>query len=204
MKDSFFCQENFFIPAFFLSVSIHGILIGAGGWIPSVPRVSIIEAPSSLEITVVNQPVVSVIEKEIAAEEVFEKDAFGGGASGDRVQKTVPARGRRPLLASRVSRGAVVKAKPLAYVNPAPPYPRIARQRGWEGIVRLKVFIEKDGIASHVGVQESSGYGILDRAALRTVENWKFSPAQSGSLRFSSIVTIPIQFILIKKENRHR
>lgn len=171
---------------------------------PSVPRVSIIEAPSSLEITVVNQPVVSVIEKEIAAEEVAGKDSLGERAVRARVQKTVPEKElQEPLLASLESQGAFAKARPLTHMNPAPPYPWIARRRGWEGIVRLKVFVEKDGIPSHVRVEESSGHGVLDRAASRTVERWKFSPAQSGSLRFSSVVTIPIQFSLIKQENRH-
>ncbi|MCK5082800.1 MAG: energy transducer TonB, partial [Candidatus Omnitrophica bacterium] len=80
-----------------------------------------------------------------------------------------------------------------------PPYPRVARQRGWEGTVRLEVFVSKDGIPGTVGIDKSSGHDVLDRAALQTVREWKFIPARSGSIRFSSRITIPIQFSLIKE-----
>ena len=59
--------------------------------------------------------------------------------------------------------------------------------------------VDKDGVPGVVDIQKSSGHGVLDKAALKTVKKWKFSPAQSGSMRFSSRITIPIQFALIKE-----
>ena len=199
MKNFFLYEKGIFLSALVLSASIHGFLIGASGWISSMPHASVIRAPSSLEITVIHQPVVSVLEEEIVSQEIMDSEALDEVAFSDQVRGSVPEKNIRLAMASRESRGALTKAEPLLAMNPAPPYPRIARQRGWEGIVRLEVFVGKDGVPDPVGIQESSGHGVLDRAALQTVKKWKFSPARSGSIRFSSRITIPIQFTLIKK-----
>ena len=102
-------------------------------------------------------------------------------------------------IPSKMSSGALTETVPLARVNPAPFYPHVARQRGWEGTVRLEVFVDKEGYPDAVCVQESSGHGVLDRAAAETVEQWRFSPARSGEVRFSSRITIPVRFDLIKE-----
>lgn len=217
-------EGDFLVPGLFLSVLVHGIFIGVAGGMSLTPDVSVIEAPSSLEITVINQAVVTVIEEEIVTEEMLEEEIldtlekYKTSESAEnrlgshrrrrfsreivvskRIEKTVPEKNTQPSVPSQESRGAITKAKPLMHKNPAPPYPRIARQREWEGIVRLSVFVGKEGIPNQVSIRESSGHGILDRAALKTVKGWKFSPAQSGSMRFSSKITIPIQFMLIKE-----
>jgi TonB family protein len=95
------------------------------------------------------------------------------------------------------SRGALIEAQPLSNMNEAPIYPRLARKKGWEGTVLLKAKVEKDGMASQVKIEDSSGYSILDNSALYTVREWQFSPAQSGPLRFSSWIRIPVEFQLI-------
>jgi len=48
-------------------------------------------------------------------------------------------------------------------------YPLLARRRGWAGRVQLSLRVESDGRLSHVRLLESSGYGLLDRAALASV-----------------------------------
>ncbi len=200
MKNSLFYEKSIFVPALFVSASIHGLLLGASGWISSTPYASVLNAPSSLEVTVISRPVVSIIEEEIVSEEILEGNAKGEVVFSNPALKDASKENIPHSVASKESRGSVTKAEPLTQVNPAPPYPRLARQRGWEGIVRLEVFVDKDGIPSEVGIEQSSGHGILDKAALSTVEKWKFSPARSGAIRFFSRVTIPIQFALIKEE----
>ena len=200
MKYFPFYEKNFFIPALLLSVSIHGFLLGASGWISSLPQISVINAPSSLEVTVINQPVVTIIEEEIVSQAFIESDAFEEIVLNDHIREPLSERNLASSAASLESRGAITKAEPLAHMNPAPPYPRVARQHGWEGIVRLEVFVGKNGIPEDVAVQESSGYDVLDQSALETIEKWKFSPARSSSMRFSSRITIPVQFTLIRKQ----
>jgi protein TonB len=80
--------------------------------------------------------------------------------------------------------------------NPRPPYPMVARRMGYHGKVILNVEVLAEGKAGQVLLHQSSGYEILDNAALQTVKSWRFSPAR----RFGQPVTlwflVPIKFSL--------
>jgi protein TonB len=80
--------------------------------------------------------------------------------------------------------------------NPRPPYPMVARRMGYHGKVVLDVEVLAEGKAGDVKLHQSSGYDILDNAALQTVKTWRFTPAR----RFGHAVTqrflVPIKFSL--------
>lgn len=80
--------------------------------------------------------------------------------------------------------------------NPRPPYPMVARRMGYHGKVVLDVEVLAEGKAGDVKLHQSSGFDILDNAALQTVKTWRFSPAR----RFGQAVTqrflVPIKFSL--------
>jgi protein TonB len=80
--------------------------------------------------------------------------------------------------------------------NPRPPYPMVARRMGYHGKVVLDVEVLAEGKAGDVKLYQSSGYDILDNAALQTVKTWRFTPAR----RFGQAVTqrflVPIKFSL--------
>ena len=80
--------------------------------------------------------------------------------------------------------------------NPHPPYPIIARKKGWEGHLILKVFVNHKGSAEKVEVIKSSGYKILDEVSLNTVKNWIFIPARQGIVDIEDQIQVPIRFIL--------
>ncbi|MGZ5526573.1 MAG: energy transducer TonB [Methylomonas sp.] len=80
--------------------------------------------------------------------------------------------------------------------NPKPKYPGIATSRGWEDTVRLLVKVSAEGDSEEVTVQHSSGYDVLDEAAIEAVEKWKFIPAKRGETPVSSSVVVPINFVL--------
>lgn len=80
--------------------------------------------------------------------------------------------------------------------NPAPEYPEIALERGWEGSVLLRVKVAASGSPLSIEVKQSSGKKALDDAALRTVKRWKFSPAMRGSAAIEGWVDVPIHFKL--------
>lgn len=96
------------------------------------------------------------------------------------------------------SGGAMTDAKPDYLKNPAPPYPWEAREKGWQGVVILKVFVDKSGHSIKVEKEQSSGYGVLDESALTTIRKWRFRPATLGALPVKSWVRIPIRFSLEK------
>lgn len=80
--------------------------------------------------------------------------------------------------------------------NPKPEYPRLARNRGWEGQVLLKVRVSAEGLSDSVDVQRSSGHDILDESAVAAVKKWTFIPAMRGSTPVASLVIVPIIFTL--------
>lgn len=88
-------------------------------------------------------------------------------------------------------------ARPDYHVNPKPPYPRMARRLGIQGVVVLRIYVLKDGSVGRVKVQRSSGFGSLDKSALRTVRSsWRFLPARHDGVTVDSWVEVPIKFTL--------
>lgn len=94
--------------------------------------------------------------------------------------------------------GALTEAKPNYLKNPAPVYPREARQNGWEGLVVIHVVVDKSGHPSTVAIKRSSGYTVLDEAALKAVKSWRFYPAFLGEIPVEASVHIPVRFELHK------
>jgi protein TonB len=80
--------------------------------------------------------------------------------------------------------------------NPPPVYPGIARRRGWEGRVLLRVSVSADGRATSVEVARSSGRGVLDRAAAEAVTAWTFTPASRNGTPIAGATQVSIRFQL--------
>lgn len=88
------------------------------------------------------------------------------------------------------------EAVPLYRVNPAPRYPKMARKRGYQGTVLLSVHVSKQGKVDDLWLFESSGYRILDNAALKAVEDWIFEPGRRGDKVVDMWVEVPVKFEL--------
>lgn len=80
--------------------------------------------------------------------------------------------------------------------NPRPDYPDEARLQRQEGLVILSVEVGTDGRADDVAVTRSSGFPLLDHAALEAVRAWRFEPARAAGLPVSSRVDVPVRFSL--------
>ncbi len=80
--------------------------------------------------------------------------------------------------------------------NPRPPYPLVARRMGYHGKVVLNVEVLAEGKAGQVLLHTSSGYEILDNAALQTVKTWRFSPARRFGQPITLWFLVPIKFSL--------
>lgn len=87
-------------------------------------------------------------------------------------------------------------SKPGYFQNRPPKYPQLARQMHQEGLVMLMVEVDRKGMAVKVEVKQSSGYQLLDQAALEAVRHWRFQPERIGDIPFESKVTIPVRFRL--------
>ena len=98
---------------------------------------------------------------------------------------------------TKIGTGGIGKAAQLPG-NPPPRYPARAVRRGWQGRVILDVEVLPSGKAGLVGIAMSSGYGVLDRSARKTVQKWRFKAARRAGIPYRSKVRVPVQFKLEK------
>jgi len=80
--------------------------------------------------------------------------------------------------------------------NPPPSYPSLARRRGYEGTVLLMVEVLPEGSADRIRIRKSSGFPILDQAAIDAVGEWQFEPARENGTPRTSWVEIPVRFMI--------
>lgn len=76
-----------------------------------------------------------------------------------------------------------------------PIYPTLARKRGKEGIVLLKLHISKTGRLTKVDVLEDPGFGFAD-AAIEAVEASSFAPGYHNGKPVAMQATLPVRFTL--------
>jgi periplasmic protein TonB len=94
---------------------------------------------------------------------------------------------------------ALTPARPVAGMETdrPPAYPEIARRRGEQGRVLLRVAVSPAGLPINVSVAESSGFSILDSAAVNAVEQWRFVPATRAGAPVAATADIPLRFRLV-------
>ena len=80
--------------------------------------------------------------------------------------------------------------------NPAPKYPKIAIRNKYQGKVILCVNVNKDGSVSQVNICSSSGFHLLDNAALKTIKKWHFKAATKNNELITAKIRIPVIFAL--------
>lgn len=79
----------------------------------------------------------------------------------------------------------------------APDYPRVAKRRGIEGTVLLRLVLGKDGKVEAEHTQVLRSVPELDEAAIRAASQWRFSPALDGEGQPIRVaLQLPMRFTL--------
>ncbi len=87
--------------------------------------------------------------------------------------------------------------KPRFRTPPRPPnYPKRARNLGQEGEALIRVRLDNNGNADEILIWKSSGFALLDNAALVAVRRWQFEPERRNGLPTIAWVQIPVHFSL--------
>lgn len=105
----------------------------------------------------------------------------------------------RPFVApvpEPVPTPAAPSTMPRVLKSSEPPYPAVARRMGQEGSVLLRVRVDALGRPEAVEVARTSGYSVLDAAAMDAVRGWRFVPAQAEGRAISAWVTFTVTFRL--------
>jgi periplasmic protein TonB len=117
-------------------------------------------------------------------------------------QPTAPAQAEtRSTTTGAIGVGAaapIVPPRPVAGMdtNRAPAYPRLARERGEQGRVLLRVNVSADGSPIEVAVVQTSGHPSLDSAALTAIREWRFVPAMQAGRPVPAEADVPVRFRL--------
>ncbi|RTL17199.1 MAG: energy transducer TonB [Burkholderiales bacterium] len=95
---------------------------------------------------------------------------------------------------------APLQAARRAACAPAP-HPPALRERGIEGVVRLRVWVDELGRAGQVLLAASSGWRLFDEAAITQARGCPFHPALRGQQPIGSWVEFPVRFALEGSSN---
>lgn len=192
-----------------LSVAVHAVFLWRATWeraavavdsAPQVMSVRMVEVrPAPPEPVVEPEPVV-VPPRVIEPEPVITRSPEPAVVPMRPEPAAVAARPKpaAPKVAAvappKPSAPAFVEARPAS--NRPPHYPELARRNSWQGLCMVRVKVGADGRPGGVSVARSSGYGILDQAALTAVKRWKFSPRMVRGVASASTVEVPVNFSL--------
>lgn len=97
---------------------------------------------------------------------------------------------------SNGSRSSIAAPGILAKVDPI--YPPAAKQAGLEGTVTLRIQILANGRPDEITITRSTGYSVLDDAAVAAVRKWLFIPAKdrNSGRAVTCTTTLPVSFRL--------
>lgn len=204
MKIPFSYRHHFFSPILFASFFGHTVVLAGGSFLIQPAHFSVEQAPSSMEVLILKETE-PVKEKPVKQEKmmtVAESSQFiEKKPEPKKITEPKRNQNQKKTIYIPPTHGAIEEPRPDALKNRAPVYPVLAREKGWEGIVILKVSVHPNGGAGQVMIDQSSGHTILDEAAVSAVRNWQFYPAKIGPMPLSSRVKIPIRFVLEKDKN---
>lgn len=108
--------------------------------------------------------------------------------------------GSSSASAAKIPQGAVVsllRANLTRRIHAVFDYPLIARIKGWQGEVKLGMRVEPDGTLTDLRVIVSSGYAILDRSSLRTLQGIARIPPAAQWLQGRHVdLILPVEYRL--------
>lgn len=145
-------------------------------------------------IAVDHKPSIQKVEQSVTTEET--KDIAFKPPVEENIQAEAPPTSKQPVKVESTTATKPAKLHADAFSNndmlvlvrnhleTFKVYPTSARRRGIEGHVDVSFSLSHKGAAKQLRLLQSSGYIMLDRAALKTVERAQPFPVESGSYRF--------------------
>lgn len=112
------------------------------------------------------------------------------------INKAIRPKPSSPVGARSSPHGSTTMAQPRYRNNPKPKYPEQSRRLRQAGQVLVDVEVSTEGQAVSVKLKRSSGFSLLDDAALEAVRRWTFEPARTAGMPMQSRVVVPVRFDL--------
>ena len=98
---------------------------------------------------------------------------------------------------SREQQKQHLRASVMAFITGQLNYPAIARRKGWQGVVKLELLIESDGHISDLHIEQTSGYALLDKAALSSLQLAHVPDAAQWLDGKAVSIIVPVEYRLV-------
>jgi periplasmic protein TonB len=109
----------------------------------------------------------------------------------------IPPTTALPVPVSNRDSSEPVMATSVEYLRPPVlTYPAAAKQARATGTVLVRAVVEADGRVREVRVDRSSGYALLDRAAMEAMRKALFRPYMHDGVARAAVVVVPMEFEL--------
>ena len=137
----------------------------------------------------------AIVKKQRQAKAARERKLARKRIDEKRRQKLLAQKAETARMKATVNQSTV--SKPSGISQPKPKYPSAARRAGQQGTVTLSFTIGSSGAVISARIAKSSGYVLLDNAALSTIRTWQFKPARNSlGEAVSYSYTLPVPFRL--------
>lgn len=115
----------------------------------------------------------------------------------ERTRHPAPTAPAASTTLSREQQEQHLRASVMDFITQRLSYPAIARRKGWQGVVKLELHIEPDGLISDLHIDETSGYAVLDEAALQSLQLANIPNAAQWLHGETANIIIPVEYRLI-------
>jgi protein TonB len=198
-------------------LGLHGWLFTLPFWQSRADRPVTLPIPAALSVSLgttsrlppAADPVAEMTQSVVEKKQAVEKTKTQRSKPADNL--STPAKIKRPSLKKAQIAKAVqpsslevaaapaaeIATQPRFRVPPSPPhYPQAARQRRQEGTAIVEVQLDISGAVQRISLQHSSGFALLDRAALQAAGRWQYLPRTVNGQGVAHTVRIPVRFNL--------
>ncbi|KXF83205.1 energy transducer TonB [Enterovibrio coralii] len=157
-----------------------------------------VEAPKKKEPT----PTPPKPKKEVKKQEVVEKKPEPKPKPKEEPKEKQPEEKKQEVTSDVQMNQAkdnapVLVDRPTFKVRPSQPkYPRIAKRKGMQGTVLIEVWLDEQGNQTKQAIVQSSGFEVLDDAAMSAVQKWRFNGHEENGVPLAHRVKIPVRFNL--------
>ena len=135
-------------------------------------------------------------EIDVKKETEIKKEIGGKEQTGVKEEKRRDERRVSEKKSSRAPEARPGRRLP-EYKRTSPPiYPRLAKKRGFQGVVILEILVNRRGSVEKINISESSGHRLLDDAAVTAAKKWRFTPGFDGTQSIKMWIKAPVHFKL--------
>ncbi len=200
------------------SLGIHSLLLRTGRWISSPAQIELAQGQSSVELTLrpsvastahepesqpppplpIEQPRPPLpIEQPLPPPVVETPEPEEPPVIKPPAEQAEPEKPSAPAEDNNADlKPKGIESSAVPEIPRSPVYPHRSRQRGEQGTVVVSLTVTVSGKAEQVAVKKSSGYPLLDQAALAAIRKSRFRPALHNGLAVNSSIEQVFIFIL--------